>query len=226
MIRNTEIVTAGDLGRRAENGDWLLRDISFDVRPGDQIVVSGPSGSGKSLLLRALSLLDPLDCGEVRWNGHGVGDHQIQEYRSQVMYLHQRPSLLEGSVADVLRHPFSLHVHRHRQYDQDRVVDLLAALGRDASFLTKWSRDLSGGESQVVSLVRALQLDPRVLLLDEPTAAMDTVTTTAAEQLITQWVAERSDQRAVLWVSHDQRQAANMAGRTLVIDGGQLVEDS
>jgi len=215
------------LGRRPAGGQgWLLRDVSFEVYAGDRIAVAGPSGAGKSLLLRAMSLLDPLDEGEVLWNGRPISNRQVSRFRSQVVYLHQRPSLAEGSVEDALRSPFLLHVHRQQPFDRDCLLRWLAALGRDASFLAKWSGDLSGGEAQIVALLRALQLSPAVLLLDEPTAAMDATTTHAAEQLIERWTAEAADRRATVWVSHDPAQSAHAAQRVIKINNGRLVEEN
>ena len=123
-----------------------------------------------------MAMLDPLDAGSIRWQGRAVAGEAVPGYRKQVIYLHQRPALLDGSVEDNLRHPFTLKAHRDRRFDRSGSIDLLARLGRDRSFLDKASRDLSGGEAQIVGLVRALQLDPAVLLLDEPTASLDPAT--------------------------------------------------
>lgn len=83
--------------------------------------------------------------------------------------------------------------------------------------------DLSGGETQLVSLLRAMQLDPAVLLLDEPTTALDPRTEAAVEQLVVSWAGDSSAQRAFLWVTHDVEQSRRVAGRTLMLDGGRVV---
>ncbi len=220
------LFSARALGRRrADRQGWLLRGISVEVHAGDRVAVAGSSGAGKTLLLRAMSLLDPIDEGEVLWNDRPVANRQVNAFRSQVVYLHQRASLVEGSVEDVLRSPFLLYIHRQQQFDRDRVLDWLTALGRDAGFLSKWSGDLSGGEAQIVALLRVLQLDPAVLLLDEPTAAMDAATTHAAEQLVERWVADAANRRATVWVSHDAQKADRAAQRVIKLSDGQLVEE-
>ena len=84
---------------------------------------------------------------------------------------------------------------------------MLTHLGRDESFLDKPVGELSGGESQLVALLRAVQLDPKVLLLDEPTASLDAEATAAVETLVADWQAESAGARAVVWVSHDTGQA-------------------
>ena len=167
---------------------WLIHDVSVSLRFGERLGIVGRSGAGKTVLLRAMALLDPLDLGTIHWRGNAVRGEAVPSYRSQVIYLHQRPALTDGSVADNLRYPFELAVHRDRTYDRQRVVALLEALGRDARFLEKPSRDLSGGEAQLVALIRAVQLDPAVLLLDEPTASLDLATAHAVEETIGRWL--------------------------------------
>jgi putative ABC transport system ATP-binding protein len=100
------------------------------------------------------------------------------------------------------------------------------ALGRERSFLDKQQRDLSGGEMQIVALLRALQLDPTILLLDEPTSALDAKTSEAAETLIIDWCNERVESRAIVWVSHDIQQARRVAQRVFSIEHGTLSKGS
>ena len=219
----TQAIEAAGIGRRdRKSGGWLIRDISVDVRAGDRLGVLGPSGAGKTVLLRAIALLDPLDEGSIRRDGRVVRGDAVPGYRKQVIYLHQRPALLDGTVEDNLRHPFTLAAHRDRAFDPERVEDLLARLGRDRAFLAKSSRDLSGGESQLVGLVRALQLDPAVLLLDEPTASLDPATTAAVEGVLDEWLTVGPDGRALVWVSHDAEQARRMTGRRVHLRAGRL----
>jgi putative ABC transport system ATP-binding protein len=210
------LVEARGLGRRRRDG-WLLADIDLALRAGDRVALVGPSGSGKTLLLRALALLDPLDAGAVLWRGQPVAD--VPAYRRHVTYLHQRAALFDGTVEDDLREPFQLHAHRDRAFDRARAVALLGRLGRDAGFLGKRSRDLSGGEAQIVALVRAVQLDPDVLLLDEATSALDADTELRAEALIGAW---RTDDRALVWVTHDADQTRRVTDRVIQIREGRV----
>ena len=94
-------------------------------------------------------------------------------------------------------------------------------MGRDAAFLEKKVADLSGGEIQIAALVRALQLDPAILLLDEPTAALDGPTATAVEQLIDRWLAQ-SAERAMIWVSHNEAQAQRVGRTAIRMEAGRL----
>lgn len=218
------LLEARNLGRRHPDGQrWLLQDVSVEIAGGTRCAVAGPSGSGKTLLLRALAALDPLDSGQICWNGRALRRDALPAFRSTVIYLHQRPALLEENVEAALRRPFMLRVHLRRQFDRPRIVERLEQLGRDESFLTKSVGDLSGGETQLVALLRAMQLDPAVLLLDEPTAALDPQTEAAVEKLVTSWAGDADSPRAFLWVTHDADQSRRVAERTLVLENGRMV---
>lgn len=208
--------------RRLGGERVLLDDVSLSIRGGDRIAIVGPTGSGKTLLLRSLAKLDLLDAGEIQWQGTPVRGNGIPRFRSQVIYLHQRPTLIEGAVVDNLRQPFSLRVHQDLQFNRERIVRLLLSLGRDDSFLLKQQRDLSGGESQLTSLLRAIQLNPSILLLDEPTAALDTAAAIMVESLVTTWLDEMPMTRAMVWVTHDYPQALRVADRVLEMNAGRM----
>ena len=113
-----------------------------------------------------------------------------------------------------------VQLHRHARYDRRRIEGWLVRLGRDAAFLDKTHRELSGGEAQIAALLRALQLDPHVLLLDEPTAALDRAAAAAVEALLADWLRD-DPQRATVWVSHDPAQTARIADRHIELAAGQ-----
>ena len=92
------MLEAQQISRQANDGTWLLKHVSIHIQPGDRWALSGPTGSGKTVLLRVLSLLDEADEGRLLWKGHEIPDQQVPEFRSQVVYLHQRPVLIEGTV--------------------------------------------------------------------------------------------------------------------------------
>lgn len=215
------------IGRRApanradEDGAWLLHGISLAVAAGERIAVVGPSGAGKTLLLRALALLDPIDEGEVLWREGPVADRSVPAFRRQVLYLHQRPALLTGSVEANLRLPFGFAA-AGGAYDRARAAALLDVLGRGAGFMAKSTADLSGGEAQITALLRAIQMEPTVLLLDEPTVSLDADAAAAIERLVGEWFGRRPAERALVWVSHDAAQAGRVSDRSLRLAAGRL----
>jgi putative ABC transport system ATP-binding protein len=227
LAQRSPAVQVDAISRRdPQTGMWLIEGVSLTLDFGERLGVIGPSGAGKTVLLRALAMLDPIDAGEVRWQGTAVGADGVPRYRSRVVYLHQRPALADGSVLENLRLPFALAVHRDKAYNSQRAVELIEVVGRDASFLQKASRDLSGGEAQIVALVRALQFDPAVLLLDEPTASLDPATAHSVEIFLNRWLRESTEQRALVWVSHDHDQTLRMTDRRIHLRSGRLVPEN
>jgi len=205
-------------------GDLILLDqISLSVSRGDRIALVGQSGSGKTVLLRALAMLDPLDSGAMYWKGKPVADAFVPQFRSQAIYVHQKPALFEGTVEQNLKRPFLLRIHQDKKFNRQQAVGQLEMLGRDESFLNKAYQDLSGGESQLTALLRATQLDPVVLLLDEPTAALDDQTTAIVEALVSNWWNEKQEQRATIWVTHDYNQAERISHKIWQMEKGKMV---
>ncbi|MBW3661002.1 MAG: ATP-binding cassette domain-containing protein [Gemmatimonadetes bacterium] len=222
-MKDAPLLEARGVGRRASGDEgWLLRDVSLTLAAGERLAVVGPSGAGKSLLLRSLALLDPVDRGEILWRGERVADDDVPAFRRDLVYLHQRPALFEGTVVDNLRRPLSLSACGGRGWDRQRILGWLDPLGRDAAFLDKRSTDLSGGEAQIAAFLRAIQLDPRGLLLDEPTAALDATAAAALETLVDRWFGERAGERALVWVSHDAGQAERASDRIVRLEAGRI----
>jgi putative ABC transport system ATP-binding protein len=223
MKTATPLVQADGIARRdALQNANLLQPTDFALESGDRVAITGPSGSGKSVLLRALALLDPLSAGHVRWRGKAVSRAAIPRYRRAVAYIRQRAALLDGTVEDNLRYPFSLAVYRDARFDRAYAEALATRAGRGAGFLERDTSELSGGEAQIVALIRVLQLVPDVLLLDEPTASLDPESALACEALISAWFDDAATPRAWVWVSHDMSQAARVGKRQLVMRAGVL----
>ncbi|MFO7717143.1 MAG: ABC transporter ATP-binding protein [Thermodesulfobacteriota bacterium] len=203
---------------RTVEGRKLWHDLSFGLWAGERLGVIGPSGSGKSLLLRTLAGLDALETGELRFYGQSLHNWDLPVYRARVVYLHQRPSVHEATPEQAFRAPFSLKSHRDKTYATPRALYWLQALGRDPAFLKRPGSTLSGGESQIVAVVRALLLTPDILLLDEPTASLDPETAAAVESAVQLWQQENPD-RACIWTSHDKAQIQRLTTRTLDLGG-------
>ncbi|HDS1771304.1 ATP-binding cassette domain-containing protein [Pseudomonas aeruginosa] len=217
------LVEALNLGRA--NGPAappLLAPTCFSLFAGERVAISGSSGSGKSVFLRLLALLDPPSSGEIRWRGSPVTGQSIPHYRSRVCYLAQRPALVDGTVLENLQLPFTLKVLRHRTLNMGTVHDLVELAGKTRSFLDKLSTDLSGGEAQIAALIRVLLLEPQVILFDEPTSALDPDSAASVEGLVMHWFEAAVQSHAYAWVSHDQEQALRMSSRQLKMQQGVL----
>jgi putative ABC transport system ATP-binding protein len=219
----TILLQAIDIQRRHPTGSaWLLDRVSLEIRAGERVVISGPSGAGKTLLLRAAALLDPVDAGTVLWQGRPLSREAVPRFRAAAIYCHQRPAMIAATVEEALRRPFSLKIHREKKFDRAWILDRLDRLGRQESFLEQPVANLSGGEMQLVALLRAIQLSPQMLLLDEPTAALDPKTSAEVEALVVDWSVESPDERALVWVSHDVEQGDRVATRKISMEQGRI----
>jgi putative ABC transport system ATP-binding protein len=214
----------GIVRRDPRAGTTLLAATDFSLVAGERIAVTGPSGAGKSVFLRALALLDPLDAGRIAWHGQPVERRAIPRYRKSVAYVRQRPAVLDGTVEDNLRYPFSLHAYDGLRFDRARAARLAERAGRASDFLDKRASELSGGEAQIAALIRVLQLEPEALLLDEPTASLDPQTVHAIEALVADWFHARPAERASIWVSHDPAQAGRVSARRVTMRAGRLAD--
>jgi putative ABC transport system ATP-binding protein len=178
----------------------LHSKIDIDLRVGEILAVRGPSGCGKTTLLRTLAWLqDPAE-GEVSLRAQSAEQIGWPTWRRRVVLVAQVPAIFPGSVNDNLKRPFTYHSHRGRPWPEQRARRLLERvrlhdLPRDAA-----ADHLSVGQQQRLALVRALLLDPSVLLLDEPTSALDVVAAAAATDLIRDEVNAR--EAAALVVTH------------------------
>ncbi len=220
------MLSAIELSRQTCAGKILLDRVSLQIQPGERWAVRGSTGSGKTLFLRALALLDPAQSGDVLWEEKPIPDENVPAFRRKVVYLHQQPALIEGTVEDNLRLPFTFQSADGQSFDRSRVLGMLNQIGQPATFFERSISQLSGGERQIVALFRALELDPRVLLLDEPTTALDPHSTKQVETVIQSYLAEAPKERASVWVTHDAEQVSRVANWQLLLNNGQAEDPS
>lgn len=195
----------------------LWRDVNVAIRPSERWAVRGPSGSGKTLLLRTLAGLTPCQGGTLVLDGRPFSAWSPPAWRARVAWLPQSAVLPEGTVETALAAPFGYKIHRRRKFSRALARRYLEAVALDAAFLAQDTQNLSGGEAQLVALIRALLLQPGVLLLDEATASVDPARTARVENLIDTWLEESRD-RACVWTSHDPAQLDRVSTQSLQLE--------
>ena len=174
------------------------------------------------------------------FSGKSITEWEMPEYRTRIGYVPQHPAFPDETVEDCLKVVFSLKANQNKIYDREKILLWLKQLslpkigknnsdkGNFTELLNHPARELSGGEAQVVAILRTLQLDPQVLLLDEPTASMDTELALLMEDLLEKWQKCSAEifpaptgqhaQRAWIWVSHNPEQLTRMCGQTYSLD--------
>ncbi|MGK8506216.1 ABC transporter ATP-binding protein [Nocardia asiatica] len=202
-----EPVAVSITGLRKSFGDKTVLDgVDLTIRRGEFVVLLGPSGTGKTTLLRLLTGLEVPDAGRVLVPG-----------RRTTVY--QEPRLIPSKrvLANV--------VVGQRRSRQNRAAGLraLAEVNLDGK-ARQWPATLSGGEAQRAALARALVRDPELLLLDEPFAALDALTRLQMQDLVGDLVARHRP--AVLMVTHDVDEAIRLADRVLILDNGRFAVDT
>jgi len=203
----------------------VLDGVSFEVRRGETLAVLGRSGTGKSVLLRIIIGLQSPDSGEALILGKNMSSasaEEISEVRTQMGFLFQHAALYDSlTVEENVAFPL---VHHRRDLSvaekRDRVKDLLHEVGLDGHS-AKMPSDISGGMQKRVGLARALALDPLILLLDEPTAGLDPISSGEIDELVLKL--QQEHRLASIVVTHDMVSAKTIATRIALMDKGKVV---
>jgi ABC-type multidrug transport system fused ATPase/permease subunit len=206
-----------------DRGAPVLEHFSLAIRAGETVAIVGPSGSGKStvadLLLR---LVDP-DGGAVRIDGHDLRDVRLADLRRHVALVDQEPTILHATIAENIRYarpdaPDAEVVEAARQAAIDRFVDVLPE--KYATVVGERGMALSAGERQRIAVARALIANPAVLILDEPSSALDEIT----ERRLVDGYRGVMRGRTTIVITH-RRDVARRADRVIAIEDGRVVEE-
>lgn len=223
-MKQEVILTTEHLKKSYENGQPVLKDISFSLEKGEVVVVVGPSGCGKSTFLRCLNMLEPIDSGTIRFK-----DEVIESDRKDAYSIRQKIGMVFQSydlfphltiLGNILLAPLKVQ-KREKQELIKEAEQLLARVGlldkKDA-----YPRQLSGGQKQRVAIVRALIMHPEILLLDEITAALDPEMVREVLQVVLELA---KDGMTMVIVTHEMEFAKAVSDRVLFMDQGLVVEE-
>ena len=204
-------------------GDLVVLDgIDLKVDPGDVIVLVGPSGCGKSTFLRCLTHLEEPTGGQIFLDGKEVTDREIDHVRSRMGMVFQHFNLFPHMTVkkNITFAPVKLHKMTQTEADQ-KAMELLDRIGL-ADKADEYPNMLSGGQKQRIAIVRALAMDPEVLLFDEPTSALDPEMVGEVLELMKKLA---KNGMTMVVVTHEMGFAKEVASRVIFIDKGKIQED-
>jgi D-methionine transport system ATP-binding protein len=200
----------------------ILTDISFEVFPNNRLSIIGPSGAGKTSLLRLLNRLSEPTSGKIYLENQNYQKIPVIELRRQVMLVAQEPKLLGMTVSQALAYPLTL-----QQLPQSEIQERIAACREQLHIPSEWLErtelELSVGQRQLIAIARAIIIQPKILLLDEPTSALDAGLAAHVLNVITDL--SQTANMAVLMVNHQLDLAQLFSTRVLYLQAGQLQQD-
>lgn len=201
---------------------YLLKNISFAVNAGDRICLIGPSGAGKTSLLRLLNRLSEPSEGTIYLEGRDYRTIPVIQLRQQIPLVQQESKLLGMTVKDALAYPLVLRGLERSQIQQ-RLDYWIEQLHIPQDWLERSEVQLSVGQRQIVAITRALVIQPKILLLDEPTSALDAGRAGQLLQVLTKVATDT--QTTILMVNHQLELAQSFCRRVLYLQNGQLLQD-
>ena len=220
------IISAREVKKHFKGGQIKALDgISTDIRKGEVVVVIGPSGSGKSTFLRCLNLLEKPTDGQILFNGIDITDKKvnINIHRQKMGMVFQHFNLFPHMtiLQNMTLAPMQL-LKKSKAEAEEKAMQLLERVGL-ADRATAYPSQLSGGQKQRIAIVRALCMEPEVMLFDEPTSALDPEM--VGEVLEVMKTLARDGMTMVV-VTHEMGFAREVGSRVLFMDGGKLVEEN
>ena len=206
--------------RLHRNQQLVLNDVSLNVGVGEIVCLLGPSGSGKSSLLRCINRLTEPPAQAVFFAGKDVVDMEVLELRHRIGMVFQQVWLSPGTVADNVGYGALL---QKRPLSTNDIAELLTLADLPADLANKDGQSLSGGQAQRVAIARAMATKPAVLLLDEPTSALDPASTRRVEE--TMQKLRDNLGLSILWVTHNPEQARRVADKVYLLVQGTVMDE-
>ncbi|HHV09777.1 MAG TPA: amino acid ABC transporter ATP-binding protein [Clostridiales bacterium] len=211
--------------QKAFGSHKVLDGIDITIKKGEKVVVIGPSGSGKSTFLRCLNLLEVPTGGEIWFEGNNITDKKtdINKMRQKMGMVFQQFNLFPhlSVMENITLAPVKLGMMNQQEAEQ-KALELLKRIGLTEK-ADAYPNQLSGGQKQRIAIVRALAMNPDVMLFDEPTSALDPEMVGEVLDLMTQLAEEGM---TMVVVTHEMRFAKKVATRILFIDEGKIVEEN
>ncbi len=206
----------------------VLRDISFTLYHGDTVGLMGKSGGGKTTLAKIMVGLLPCDSGRILYRGRDIlaldrkGMKALRPKLQMVFQDYKQSLPPHLRVGDVLTEALIVNGLAERKEADHLVMELIESAGLSESHFRKYPRQLSGGEAQRIALIRAIELKPDLLILDEVTSGLDSKTAARVLDLVCRF--REAGEMAIMIVSHDPEFIRSQTDQILVLEDGRLIE--
>lgn len=199
----------------------VLKDINTRIGKGTSTTLVGPTGSGKTVMLRLIDLLEKPSSGTIYFEGTDANEsNNIRlDVRRQIGMVFQKPLAFKASVYDNIA--YGLKIRGRKENMDKKIKELLELIGLPG-YENRNALKLSGGETQRLALARAMVTDPRLLLLDEPTANLDPISKKKMEELILK--INRETETTIIMTTHDLSQGQKLADRMIILYNGQILQ--
>jgi putative ABC transport system ATP-binding protein len=223
LMLQQAIIQISDVSFSYPGKDALFTNISIALKKGFFYLINGPSGGGKSSLLRLINRLEDPTTGQILFNGKALSSYPPPLLRRHILYIQQTPSVIDGRVRENLLLPFTFKSNKSLTVPDDKtLLTLLKDFRLDGVRLDDHAQNLSVGQLQRLCFIRGLLLSPELILLDEPTSALDDESSQIVESK-TEELCIKSD-KTVLMISHKKFKPEKMIPELLHVANGCVTE--
>ena len=200
----------------------IFENINLNVKQNDIIIVKGESGAGKSSFLKLFNRFNDSIEGILFFRGRNLNDYNIEEIRSSIIYLPQLPHIINGTVEENLIFPYQFHAHSRKRFNKARAKELFDHFHLKLSINYDDALKLSVGQKQRIALIRAILLEPEVLLLDEPGSSLDEINRRNLEKQVE--LLTESSRITVIMATHGPVSFQNNKYRIFTVSNRNLEE--
>ena len=207
-----------------------IKDLSLKIYEGEIYALAGESGCGKSSLAKAITKLVPIKSGEIIYDGKSIfqqNKSNEKQYRKELQMVFQNPySSLNPKmkIEDILREPLDINTNLTKKEKQEKIIQIIADVGLAEDCLKQYPHEFSGGQRQRIAIARAIILNPKFLIADEPVSALDASIQAQIINLLKDLRLKRN--LTILFISHDMNVIKYLADRVGIMCYGSLVEEN